>query len=106
MTTFTSAGLTAEAASSAHTYFCLPGAVTNYTIYITGPVGNAPRIELLSSVVDAVNPSTYNTLNATSEYLNILTSDGRDDFLKLCNGVGKCDFSSGECKCPWVRYEH
>jgi len=82
------------------TPICRTGKVTNHTYYFAAEAGNFPRIGIWSSVVGYKNPSTYKSINATANILTIKTNDGRDDNIKLCNGIGKCDFRSGVCQCP------
>jgi hypothetical protein len=65
--------------------------------------GNIARIGVWSSVVPFQSPSTYDTVNA-SDVLKLYTSDGRDDSVKICNGIGACDFKTGSCTCPYVRF--
>jgi hypothetical protein len=103
MSTLSAAGLTISALDSTDKTICSPGFTSNYTVVMKGSMGNAPRLEIISSVVPEKNPTSFNTLNSTGGILGIFTRDGRDDFLKLCNGVGTCDFDTGECSCPWVR---
>ena len=79
---------------------CVPHKVTNHTYVFTAQLGNVPRLGLWSSVVGVRDPKYYNTDNTTN-VLRIETFDGRDDNLKLCNGIGKCDFSTGNCRCPF-----
>jgi hypothetical protein len=78
---------------------CIANLNLNLTITFTAPFGNVPQIGLWSSVVDQKSPTYYST-NRTEGILTLLTDDGRDDNVKLCNGIGKCDFSTGVCKCP------
>lgn len=48
------------------------------------------------------DPLIYTTENAT--VLSLVTNDGRDDSVKMCNGIGTCDYSRGVCMCPDVSY--
>ena len=79
---------------------CAEGQKNNITILFRGGQGNAPRLGLWSSVVFNKIPTFYTTSNA-SDVLTLVTNDGRDDSVKLCNGIGKCDFSTGTCSCPY-----
>lgn len=81
------------------TPICRVGVVTNHTCMFAAQTGNIPRIGLWTSVVGYKSPSSYNSINATS-ILAFKTNDGRDDNVKLCNGIGKCDFTTGNCQCP------
>jgi hypothetical protein len=103
MATVSAAGLTVSASDSTDQTICFPGVTSNYTLIMTGSIGNAPRLEIISSVVKEKNPTEFDTRNSTNGALvGIVTPDGRDEFLKLCNGVGTCNFATGECSCPWV----
>ena len=64
-------------------------------------MGNLPRLGLFSSVQRS-SAARYgsSTANASSAVLSLSTSDGRDDHVKLCNGIGRCDFSSGRSGRP------
>lgn len=79
---------------------CAKNSVGNVTILFQGNQGNAPKLGLWSSVVFNKVPDYYTTSN-TSDILTLLTNDGREDSVKLCNGIGKCDFSTGFCTCPY-----
>eukprot|EP01033_Poteriospumella_lacustris_P009717 gene9717-6954_t len=74
--------------------------VENFTIVFRGALGNAPRIGLWPSVEYGQTIEYYRT-NATYAPLTLITHDGRDDHVKLCNGIGKCDFDTGVCTCPY-----
>jgi hypothetical protein len=86
--------------SASGTAICISHQINNYTLTFKGPLGNAPRLGLWTSVV---NPSTstlsnlpnffYSTQN-TSTTLRLITNDGRDDGVRLCNGVGKSSVRS------------
>ena len=82
------------------TPICRPGQITNHTYVFKSQAGNVPRIGLWSSVVGYKNPSSFNSVNASSKLLSLKTNDGRDDNLKICNGIGDCDFTTGTCLCP------
>jgi hypothetical protein len=75
--------------------------VSNHSIQFRAAMGNVPRIGLVSSVVFAAssNPALFSSSNASA--LSLTTSDGRDDHVKQCNGIGRCDFSSAVCACPF-----
>jgi len=83
------------------TPICKANSVTNHTITFKGSSGNLPRLGLWTSIERGNKQIFYSTSN-TTDVLTLSTSDGRDDNVKLCNGVGKCDFSSGTCSCPYV----
>ena len=82
------------------TPICRPGYVTNHTYAFDAQAGNIPRIGLWSSVVGLRNPSIFTASNTTSTILSLKTHDGRDDNIKVCNGIGQCDYSTGQCVCP------
>jgi hypothetical protein len=103
MRTIQSAAITVS--SSASGPICVPGAITNHTLTFTAQMGNVPLVELWSSVVSRNEPAFYST-NSTASVLRIRTDDGRDDNLKLCNGIGTCDFSTGQCRCPFGWESH
>jgi hypothetical protein len=79
---------------------CAAGQHNNLTLIFKGMSANAPKIGLWSSVVRQKTPYYYSTSN-TSDVLTITTNDGRDDSVKLCNGIGRCDFTVGRCTCPY-----
>lgn len=79
---------------------CVPGTINNYTITFKAALGNVPRLGLWSSVVKNKKPKYY-SLSNTSNVLTLETDDGRNDNIKLCNGVGKCNFETGVCTCPF-----
>lgn len=79
---------------------CMTGKINNFTFTLTGNSGNAPLVGIWSSVVDNKSPSYYTTSN-TSNVLTLLSHDGRDDHVKLCNGIGYCNATTGTCECPF-----
>jgi hypothetical protein len=99
MRTIQAANITVSASLGAGN-ICVPGAEANHTLVFQAQLGNVPRIGVWSSVSDSVSPAYYSTLD-TVDVLRVVTDDGRDDNVKLCNGIGKCDFSSGQCACPF-----
>jgi hypothetical protein len=72
----------------------------NFTITFHASAGNIPPLGLWTSVVDQQTPTYYST-NRTASVLKIVTNDGRDDKMKLCNGIGRCNFQTGICQCPF-----
>jgi hypothetical protein len=80
---------------------CISGTRTNYSIVFQAQYGNVPQLQLWSSVVrDKGSPMYYSTVNTT----NVLTLGKvgfSDDDVKLCNGIGKCDFTKSVCQCPF-----
>eukprot|EP01038_Epipyxis_sp_PR26KG_P007810 gene7810-10608_t len=79
---------------------CLPGYLMNHTILLHAPFGNVPSLGLWSSVTNQKSPKYYSTTNSTRS-IYITTNDGSNRYVKLCNGIGECDFTSGTCKCPY-----
>jgi hypothetical protein len=107
--TVTNAGLTATLSSGSGTAICVSGAVTNHTILIDGPLGNAPSIDIWSSVVATANasPTTFSSEDSDTSYsypstvLRVYSPQtGRDDSLKICSGIGTCNYETATCECP------
>lgn len=98
MKTIQAADITVTSSSTGP--ICVPESITNHTLVFTAQMGNVPRIGLWSSVAGQNQPDLYRTENTTN-VLRIATSDGRDDNVKLCNGIGSCDYSTGNCRCPF-----
>ena len=105
MQTIRAAGAIVDMKDSTRTSICRNGLITNHTITFKAQAGNLPRLGLWSSIVQAKLPSIVNTFNTTG-VLYMTYPDGRDDTLKLCNGIGTCDFDTGLCNCPHVRYKY
>ena len=99
MSTIANAGLTVKRNESYP--ICVPGLKLNTSIIFAGPIGNAPRLGLYSSINAKRNPSIYRS-NKTNDILRIITYDGRSDNVKICNGIGTCDSTLGVCECPYV----
>ena len=91
----------AEAFVDSATPLCNTGQVTDTIIRLNAQSGNIPRLGLWTSVVGNYNPNSFTTANSTNP-LVLIVQDGRDDSVKLCNGLGKCDFTSGVCLCDVV----
>lgn len=96
--TIKAANITVTSASTGP--ICVPDVIANHTYVFKAQMGNIPRIGLWSSVAGQNMPEYYRTENTTN-VLRIVTDDGRDDNVKLCNGIGSCDFSTGTCRCPF-----
>ena len=79
---------------------CTNGAVVTTTLTMEAPFGNVPLLGLWASVFFSGIENYYST-NSTSNLLTISTNDGRADNVKICNGIGECDFASGVCTCPF-----
>lgn len=78
----------------------------NLTVHFLGPRGNAPRLVLIGTGVvgghglgRGAPPAFYDTVNGTVLSLEVVVDDGRDDNLKICNGLGRCDWDKGTCDC-------
>jgi hypothetical protein len=80
---------------------CISGRVTNHTLIFNASVGNVPKIGLWISLLESSHPYFYTSTN-TSDVISLSVSDGRDDSVKLCNGIGTCNSASGVCSCPMV----
>lgn len=104
LSTVTSAGLTVTCADTG-TALCVSGAVTNHSFVFAGPLGNAPTMGISSSIAIATSPTSYDTdsvdMDAASAALKIVvTPHGRNDNIKLCSGIGTCNFYDAQCTCP------
>jgi hypothetical protein len=104
MRTIQAAGVTVTELNDASSALpmCVPGSAVNHTYVFTAATGNVPRIGLWSSVVNmkANSETIYDTTN-TSGVLRLITFNSNDDAVKVCNGIGECDFSTGDCMCPY-----
>jgi hypothetical protein len=98
MATIKSAAITVTYTGSAATKICNSGVITNSTLVFQAAFGNVPVLGLWKSVFYSGIENYYST-NSSANILRITTRDGRDNNIKLCNGVGKCDFGSGSCTC-------
>ena len=102
MATFRAAEITSLTASNAYNsdnQICTDGSSTTTSLFFDAQYGNVPMLMVWSSVVSTNDPSVYTT--AATNVLTISTNDGRDENVKLCNGVGKCNFATGQCSCPF-----
>ena len=66
------------------THICVPGAVTNHTFVITGPMGNAPNIGLWSSITatPVSMPLNYSSQDSDSTYPSSVLR-----MISKCNGL-------------------
>eukprot|EP01039_Chlorochromonas_danica_P005160 gene5161-5678_t len=86
--------------STSHNQLCVPRSNNSMVITLRGDSGNAPRFGLVSTVGKGYwSHNVYDSTNTTAEVVYLVSNDGRDDHVKLCNGLGKCDFSTGVCSC-------
>lgn len=82
---------------------CSYGVKTTHTIEFLAPMGNLPRLEIISSAVKGADKYFYDTVDITTdEVFTVLSDDGRNEGVKICNGVGTCDYSTGNCICDFV----
>jgi hypothetical protein len=85
---------------------CSLGVIQNHTIVLQGPIGNLPSFTLITSGVSDNTLSVYvapeNTSDTSTRILSLFTSDGRDEGVKFCNGLGKCNSQTGKCDCAFV----
>ena len=112
--------------SSSAVSICVNGAAVNHTISLFSPLSSLPHIQLWPSIYYNTSSGNYkqaqisgnneftqlyinqNTVNAnrynssTRAVLQLLPGDNRNDNIQLCNGVGKCNFQTGACSCPFV----
>jgi hypothetical protein len=112
---------------------CIQNHITNYTITINSHTSSLPHFQLQSNLYNdssfnfsinnekdsfgnkndnfnsILNSNTniennvFNPNITTRNIISLQSYDNRNDDIKLCNGVGKCDFPSGLCSCPYVR---
>jgi hypothetical protein len=99
---------------------CRAGLSRSFEFLFKSKVGNVPRMTLWSNIgpttsgrgmispgYDTSAIGGYSTLYySTDDYdsynvLSITTNDGRDDNFAICNGVGTCDYDTGQCQCPF-----
>ena len=112
--------------SSSAVSICVDGAVVNHTISLFSPLSSLPHLQLWPSIYYNTSSGNYKqaqissnseftqlyinqyTINAnrynssTRSVLQLLPGDNRNDNIQLCNGVGKCNFQTGTCSCPFV----
>lgn len=101
MSTVTSTGATVVTTSSTNP-ICTTSGSSTHTITMTADRAPLPLVELHSSVHASIS-GTVST--ATATVLTTTSTDGRGAAVKLCSGTGLCDFSTGQCECPfgWER---
>jgi len=113
--TVTNAGLSVTLSSGSGTNICVSGAVTNHTFLFDGPLGNVASMEVWSSVVATAtaNPATFSSEDADSAYaypsgvIQVFSPQvGRSEALKICSGIGTCNYETASCECPegWVTH--
>lgn len=85
---------------------CSSGAIRNHTIVLRGPIGNLPSFTLITSGVSDKSLDIYtspdNTSDTSTRILKLFTNDGRNLGVKMCNGLGKCNYELGKCECAYV----
>lgn len=84
---------------------CSSGDIRNHTIILKGPIGNLPSFTLVSSAVADGSLTVYtapdDTSDPSSRILQLYTLDGREEGVKVCNGLGRCN-NKGKCECAYV----
>ncbi len=97
--------------TDASSTICSLGTVRNHTIVLTGPMGNLPSFTLLADTVKDISTlsiastplvSPDDSSLPGSRVLSLFTHNGRDDGIRVCNGLGRCDEVSGKCHCQYV----
>lgn len=109
MRTVTSSGITVANITTIPTIsdpfegqpICTRGEIMNHTITFAAASGNLPLLRLFTSAVPINEPAFFST-NDTSNVLTIVSNDGRNTAVKECNGLGKCNYDTGECTCAFV----
>lgn len=101
MSSIINSGITVKMSKSSFSNICIPGIITNSTISFQASFGNVPQLQVLLS------PLNFNKLDSIastndSNYISIISFSGQDSEMKICNGIGTCDYSSGQCICPYV----
>jgi len=105
--------------SSDSTPICKKGFVSEHTYKFTGPSGNVARMGLWSALgppadnrygnmrhpayttAGKIYPQYWRSEDVEStSVLTLVTNDGRDDNMHVCNGIGSCDYGTGVCQCP------
>ncbi len=117
LTTIDPTDVTISMSTSTTQTICSSGSSRTHTIVMQSAVGNLPRLGIWSSVVDSASPSYFSTgeiyyyladtrllihspIDDTTSVLTLSTDDGRDDNVKICNGIGKCNYDTAVCECP------
>lgn len=103
--TVRSTGLKVSLFSGAGTTICVSGQITNHTFLFEGKLGNAPTIGVWSSIVPATNPATFSSDDSDIAYSSSILrvyqlNNGRDDAIKICSGIGTCNYETAQCECP------
>lgn len=87
---------------------CQLGVNRNHSIVLKGPIGNLPQFTLIPDGVEDSTLDIYtapdNTTDVTNRILTLFSFDGRDEGVKLCNGLGNCNSNTGKCECSYVSY--
>lgn len=78
---------------------CSTNELTSVVISLDGPIGNLPRLTLLSSVQLGNSIPAILDTSLLDDALKITSNDGRDDSVKECNGAGVCNYMTGLCDC-------
>ena len=78
---------------------CQHFSLSEHEIYLDGPIGNLPRLQVFSSIHNDTTSPTSITTDRFSDVLQITSNDGRNDNVKECNGAGTCNYETGLCDC-------
>lgn len=111
--TMTNAGISVKRDTTENSAICVTGLVNNHTFVFNGPLGNMPIMEIWSSIVATpqANPATFSSEDSDPAYpyssgvLHVYSPQtGRNDALKICSGIGTCNYETASCECPegWV----
>ena len=104
MSTIASGGVTVMGGYATDSPVCVAGTITNHTITFRSAYGNVPQLQLWSSVIKGPTAQSlvyYSTTNST-DVLTLTKNGGKEDTVKLCNGIGKCNTQTATCQCPYV----
>lgn len=101
MKTIKAAGITVSKLTEVP--ICFPGIISSHNITLSAQSGNIPPINVWSSITanGKQDLDYYSTSINSTNILKIVSDDGIDSNMNLCNGVGNCDFTTGVCKCPF-----
>jgi hypothetical protein len=87
--------------TDASTLLCQENIHHNHSIVFKAHAGNLPSLQLMASAVNREDLTMYSTDNMTF-VMRLYTTDGREEGVEVCNGLGTCDYSTGKCTCSYV----